>query len=266
MIKKLLLISLLITFNAISQDKKNLIFGMVLDPQGEVESANIINLRTKQGTFSNDHGQFKMIVSLGDSLKVSSIQHKDYFAAVSNAIIKNEKITIYLQPNIIELEEFDIKRNMLLGILGIDSKSTPGNRKDSLLTETLDFSNVLWNKWDTEDEIDKRVRPHVVATDPTRAFIGAGATITMTFKGSAKYWALVKKLNFKKSFPRKLFRTLGEKFFLIDLQIPPERYYHFLEYCNPLGIEKLFQENKLLEVIKILRQESNTYLDIIKEN
>jgi hypothetical protein len=44
-----------------------------------------------------------------------------------------------------------------------------------------------------------------------------------------------------------------------------EKYFHFLEYCNPLGIENLHKEGKNLELIKILRTESISYLKIIKK-
>jgi hypothetical protein len=72
-------------------------------------------------------------------------------------------------------------------------------------------------------------------------------------------------LAFKKAFPFKILSELGEKFFFDDLKIPIEKYFHFLEYCNPLGIEKLHKEGELLEIIKILRTESVSYLIIIEE-
>jgi hypothetical protein len=55
------------------------------------------------------------------------------------------------------------------------------------------------------------------------------------------------------------------KIFFDKLQIPVENYFHFLEYCNPLGIGKLHTENKLLELIKIFEKESISYLKIIKK-
>jgi hypothetical protein len=58
---------------------------------------------------------------------------------------------------------------------------------------------------------------------------------------------------------------LGEDFFFIQLKIPKERYYHFLEYCNPLGIEKKYKNGEILEVIEILKNESSNYLKIINK-
>ena len=55
--------------------------------------------------------------------------------------------------------------------------------------------------------------------------------------------------------PAKLLSELGEDFFFKDLEIPIEKYAHFITYCSYLGIEELYKERKLLEVIKILREE-----------
>lgn len=265
MIKRILftLSIFLICFSLNSQNKEKLIFGKVIDSIGAVENANVINLRSNKGTFTNENGEFKMIAALGDSLRISSIQYITSFIIVNKFSLDKKKMEIYLKTATQVLDEFEIKRNKLLGILGIDGKSVPKNVQDSLLRSTMDFSNVAWDKWDIDDVTNTKVKPPVVNTDPNLAFVGAGASIIVPFKASEKYWALIRELKFKESFPAKLFIDLGAKFFLVDLKIPPEKYYHFLEYCNPLGIENLYKENKKLEVIKMLREESISYLKII---
>ena len=95
---------------------------------------------------------------------------------------------------------------------------------------------------------------------------GVGASVNISFKYSKRLWALRKKLATQKAFPYKVLSELGEKFFFEKLQIPVENYFHFLEYCNPLGVEKLHAENKLLELIKIFKKESVSYLEIIKKD
>ncbi|MGY0426867.1 MAG: hypothetical protein ACWIPI_08585 [Polaribacter sp.] len=69
----------------------------------------------------------------------------------------------------------------------------------------------------------------------------------------------------KKDFPYKIMSELGEKFFFEKLKIPVDNYFHFLEYCNPLGIEQLHKDGKLLDIIKIFERESKTYLKIINK-
>ncbi len=268
MIKKLLLIFSLLTsvFSAFSQQKNTLIIGKVLDSLGVVKNANIINLNSNQGTSSNNNGEFRMFVKLGDSVRISTIQHVPKTIAISKFTIENKKITTHLKLNTYQLDEFELKRHNLSGRLGIDTKNVPKNEKDSLLRNVMDFSNVDWNAKVKDDYIDKRVRPQIVNTTPgIDAGFGAGTSFSMPFKYSERLWALRRKLAQKKSFPYKVLSELGEKFFFDELKIPVEKYFHFLEYCNPLGIENLHKDGKFLELIKVLREESIGYLKIIKK-
>lgn len=265
MVKKLLLIFLLIPISISSQERRVLINGKILDSLGVVKNANIINLRTNQGSFSSDNGTFRMFVSIGDSLSISSVQHLSKKIFINKYNIDNSIVTLYLKLNVYQLDAFELKRHNLIGRLGIDTKSVPINKKDSLLNKLMDFSEINMKIIEGDDYIDKRVRPNLVETDPNMNFIGAGASVSMPFKYSEKLWALRRDFAYKKAFPYKILTDLGENFFFEKLKIPVDNYFHFLEYCNPLGIEKLYKEGKNLELIKILNHESNRYLKIIKK-
>tara|TARA_B110000902_G_scaffold124317_1_gene145177 strand:- start:1257 stop:2063 length:807 start_codon:yes stop_codon:yes gene_type:complete len=267
MIKKILLFSLFLVsiFNSFSQEKNKIISGKVLDSLGVVKNANVINLKTKQGTFSSDSGLFRIFVSEGDTIILSSVQHLSKKILITKEIINRRDIKILLTSNIYTLDEFELKRHNLMGRLGIDTKNVPTNKKDSLLKNVMDFSKVNMNVVEGNDYIDERVRPPINNTDPTARFAGAGGGVSIPFKGSERLWALRKDLAQKKAFPYKILSELGEKFFFDELKIPIDKYFHFLEYCNPLGIEDLHKKGKLLEVIKILRTESVSYRKIIKK-
>ena len=267
MIKKLLTIFFffLLVLNTFSQEKSTLVNGKVIDSLGAAKNVTIINLKTNQGTSSNNDGAFRMFLQLGDSIKVSSIQHLTKIVTVNESNIKEKNITIFLKSQIYQLDEFDLKRNDLSGRLGIDTKGVPQNKKDSLLRDVMDFSKVDMKIVEDDDYIDQRVRPQINETDPNMAFVGAGANISIAFKYSERLWALRKKLELQKKFPYEVLSELGDSFFFDELKIPIEKYFHFLEYCNPLGIENLHKEGKLLELIKILREESISYLKIIKK-
>lgn len=266
MFKKILLSILLfflsLTFSA--QKKYIIISGKIIDSLGIVKNANIININNNQGTFSNDDGLFRIFVAIGDSIQVSSIQHSSQKIKIDKRIFEKKNIEIKLKLITYILNEFELKRNNLSGRLGIDVKVVPKNEKDSLLRAVMDFSKIKMNAPQDEDYIDKRVRPQVVNTDPNTRFVGVGASVGIPFKNSEKLWALRKDLSFKKAFPYKILSELGDKFFFDDLKIPLDNYFHFLEFCNPLGIEQLYKNGKLLEVIKILKDESIKYLKIIK--
>ena len=97
-------------------------------------------------------------------------------------------------------------------------------------------------------------------------FAGAGAGSVIPFKYSERLWALRKDLEFRKNFPKMLLSEFGEPFFENDLKIPTEKYYNFLEYCNPLGIESLFKQNRKIELINVLKKESVSYLLFLNKN
>ncbi|QTD38335.1 hypothetical protein JL193_03280 [Polaribacter batillariae] len=267
MLNKILFSSLFCLFTIISfsQERRFIVNGKVTDSLSTVRNANIINLKTNQGTFSSDDGEFRIFVREGDSLRVSSVQHITKVVVVSKENIKRKKINIRVKFNTIVLDEFELKRNNLSGRLGIDSKSVPKNKKDSLLREVMDFSKVDMKVVEAPDHIDKRVKPPMNNTDPTANFVGASAKAIIPFKHSEKLWALRKELAIKKEFPYKIMSELGEKFFFEKLKIPVENYFHFLEYCNPLGVEKLYKDGKILDIIKIFQRESKLYLKIINK-
>lgn len=268
MLKKLLLTSLLFVCitHSFSQERRKLISGKVSDSLGIVKNANIINLQTKQGTFSSTQGLFRIFVSKGDTLRISSVQHSLKKIAITEKIIAQKEVLVLLKSNIYSLDEFDLKRHNLMGRLGVDTKDVPRNKQDSILRDVMNFSNVDFSKKDfTVDEISKAKPPIVNTMAGAIPMAGSGAAAVMPFKDSERLWALRKKLAQKKAFPYKILSELGEKFFFDELKIPVDKYFHFLEYCNPLGIEDMHKDGKLLELIKVLRTESISYHKIIKK-
>ena len=267
MIKKLpILFFIFLITNTIQAQKKRIrISGTVLDSISIVKNAHIINLKTKQGTFSSDAGTFEIFAMIGDSLKITSVQHKTGIAIVSGISIKDKKINIYLKSLVYQLDEFELKTHDLIGVLGIDQKKVTIDSRVGLLKKTMDFSKIDMSIVEADDYIDKRVRPPINNVDPTSKFAGAGSAVTIPFGHSKRYWEMIRELKYKNSFPYKILLDLGENFFYGKLKIPKENYHHFLEYCNPLGIEDLYKKGKLLEVIKMLQKESKSYLEIIKK-
>jgi len=266
MAKKLLLLFFL--FSALSTSAQRDTFwihGKIIDSSGVVKNTNILNLKSNKGTFSNDFGDYKMIVSIGDTLKFTSVQHQTVIRVIDDFIYTSEVLDVYLAKKTYVLDEVVVKENDLSGYLSIDRNKTPADRKGEALKKTLDFSKVDFSKRLDDDHIDQKVRPNIVRVDPTMAFIGAGAKAVIPFKYSERLWALRKKVSFQKAFPGMLRGEFGEKFFEDDLKIPKEKYYHFLEYCNPLGIESLYEESKKIELLNILRRESKSYLKLINQ-
>ena len=267
MIKNLVIIFLLVnTISSKAQQDNFWLYGKLKDSSNVVKNANIINLKTNKGTFSNDFGDYKIIVSVGDTLQFSSVQHKTVYRIINDFIYRSEVLDVFLTNSTYELDEVVLKTNDLDGFLSLDLKKTPEDKRAEALKKTIDFSNVNMKAVYNGDYIDQRVRPPMNNVDPTAMFAGAGGGVSIPVKFSERLWALRRDLDFKTNFPKKILSEFGEPFFENDLGIPPEKYYNFLEYCNPLGIEDLYRQNRKMEMILIVKRESITYLKITENS
>ena len=266
-IKNLIFIFLLVSSISTKAQKDNFwLYGKLKDSSSVVKNANIINLKTNKGTFSNDFGDYKIIVSVGDTLQFTSVQHKTVYRIINDFVYRSEVLDVFLTNSTYELDEVVLKTNDLDGFLSLDLKKTPEDKRAEALKKTMDFSNVNMKAIYNGDYIDQRVRPPMNNVDPTAMFAGAGGGVSIPVKFSERLWALRRDLDFKTNFPKKLLSEFGKPFFENDLGIPPEKYYNFLEYCNPLGNEDLYRQNRKMEMILVLKRESITYLEITKNS
>ena len=266
-IKNLIFIFFLVGSISTKAQKDNFwLYGKLKDSSSVVKNANIINLKTNKGTFSNDFGDYKIIVSVGDTLQFTSVQHKTVYRIINDFVYRSEVLDVFLTNSTYELDEVVLKTNDLDGFLSLDLKKTPEDKRAEALKKTMDFSNVNMKAVYNGDYIDQRVRPPMNNVDPTAMFAGAGGGVSIPVKFSERLWALRRDLDFKTNFPKKILSEFGEPFFENDLGIPPEKYYNFLEYCNTLGIEDLYRQNRKMEMILILKRESITYLKITENS
>ena len=262
--KIIFLIILIINTNSLlAQKNKFWLYGKLKDSSSVVKNANIINLKTNKGTFSNDFGDYKIVVSVGDTLQFSSVQHKTIYRIVNDFVYRSEVLDVFMISSRYELDEVVLKRNDLDGFLSLDLKKTPEDRRAEALKKTMNFSNVNMKVIYNGDYIDQRVRPPMNNVDPIAMFAGAGGGVVIPFKYSERLWALRRDVEFRNNFPNMLLSEFGETFFKNVLKIPMKKLYNFLEYCNPLGIEDLYKQNRKIELINVLKKESSTYLLLV---
>ena len=93
-----------------AQEKKKLITGKVLLNEEVVSDVHIINKNSNHGTSSNDFGLFEISVVLGDTLVLSHINFNDTEIAITEKIIKQELLKVYLEGKTYELEEITLEK------------------------------------------------------------------------------------------------------------------------------------------------------------
>ena len=241
------------------------IIGKVTDSLGVVKDAHILNVNTNIGTSSNDDGEFEMMVSLGDIIEVSSVQHKKLKLIIANTILKNKYLAISLSFETYILDEIIVKKHNLSGSLSIDALMVPRDTIQELVKKmvddikSIDFSKPFIRKY---DHIDKHVKPPLVIVDPIDKVQGIffGTSINLgKGKNEISRISFKKKLENKAKFATTILKELGEDFFFNKLKIPEKYYHNFIDFCTYKGVEELYKKGNILELIRIFNEESIAY-------
>ena len=246
--------------NCFSQNTRTNISGKLFSITNSIDNVHIINLNTNQGTISNYINQFQIRVSVNDTLLISSIQYEKLKIVITKNHIKSNKIEVYLKPSVTILNEVFL--HGLSGELSSDIEKTP---IDTLPKHNFTFQLSNLNKVLPPDTHGFLEAPNAQdITDPIHMSGGGGGSAGIPDFYMIKLRKLKADLKAKKDFPLKIKSDLGIYFFVKTLNIPKEKINHFLGYCEFKNVIEEYKNNNLLEVIKILREESKTYHKIEK--
>ncbi len=137
--QKLLLSTIIFFLLSFSLNAQRIeISGIITDKLGNVADAHIINKTTQQGTFSSLNGEFKIKVQPDDIIEISSVQHHNQKFVYSKSILTNNELKIFLYLKDYLLEEVEVKKTELQGILSNDSKSIGKSNRQEVM-ENLGF-------------------------------------------------------------------------------------------------------------------------------
>jgi len=251
-----LLIFVFLAINTYSQEKQTVITGKIFSFNNAVSNVNIINLNNSLGTISNDNGEFEIRVHLNDTLLFSSIQYEKIKIAVTKSHLDSKKMKVQLIPIVNQLKEVFLYG--LYGSLTVDLNRTP---KDTIPNHNFVFKLRDLDKKLPGDEYGYLIKPNAESFTNPLYLVNGGQGSKFDKKLEAKR-KLKRYINKKIQFPILLKKELGIPYFRKTLKIPKEKINHFLAYCEYKNIIEAYNKNNLLEVIKILREESKTYNEI----
>ena len=265
---------LLISSSHLFAQKSNVFLkGMVRDSLNLIKDVHVINLNTLKGTYSNDYGQYRITVSLGDTLEFTSVQFETVKKIITDRIFFSKKLNIILKNKNYVLNEVNVKKHDLIGDLSIDRKRVP---KDTIALKGRKLSNIIENisKESQKGILNKPIKKHselaetsMKNTDPSRAFNGANlmgivnGLFSLIPKNKKKKLSKKELNEFLKN---KILTDFGNSFFE-ELNIKNNQITKFLEYCMQFNVEKLYEENKKLDLIKLLEDKSINFLIELKQ-
>lgn len=233
-----------------------IIQGRIYSASNIAENVHIFNLTKKSGTISNDLGLFQIKVSINDTLYISSIQYNKKFITITKQNMEARKVEIELTTLVNALDEVFLKH--LTGSLSFDIANKP---KDTIPAVGYTFKRSDLNKKPPYNEFEGTEHPNAQdMTDP----IGAGAGVGIPDKRYQQLLKLKREIARKKEFPETIKKHFSIEYFTITLKIPEEKINHFISYCEYRNIIEKYYDNKQLEVIEILKEESKNYHAITK--
>lgn len=265
-----------IVANAFAQEKRIAIEGKILSEEIdeiELEDIHIFNKNSRRGTISHANGDFEIDVKENDTLIFTGIQFYTREVAITSDIIQQEKLFTVLFLRINELREVEVKQHDLDGSILLDVNKVPDSV--SKISPNLIGSWVVdFNIVDDLDQVDK-VRPPdaSVLTNPNIPVGGnilglIGLLTDPIVKGiknlnedkrTSKYKDRVYETKASKALIN-IQTEFGEDFFTKILKLPKLQIEPFLKYCETKGIVDLYIQDKKIEVIDFMLNESKNYI------
>ncbi|WP_299122528.1 carboxypeptidase-like regulatory domain-containing protein [uncultured Tenacibaculum sp.] len=125
-----------------SQDSRKFFYAEIKDKIGPVINAHIINLNTNQGTYTNENGEFRILVKVNDSLKLSFVGYKTKTFHIKMKHFGIQKNIINLVKTPFELNEVNLNENDLSGFLSSDSKKVKFKKEINAVTLKLPYAGA----------------------------------------------------------------------------------------------------------------------------
>lgn len=243
-------------FTALVNSQEFALSGKVTHPfEKELENIHIFNTTSSKGTLTDLFGDFKMMVSIGDTLHISSLQFKSEIITISLEEFVSKELIIELDHFTNELDEVVIKNHHLTGDLNRDSKNIQTKPVVSALSLGI---------------IDKEIR---VLTQSERrlktASYGAGP---MSLDGiingiSGRTKMLKNRVKLEKDNQRieRILEVFPEKYLIEELMIDKSKVYEFLYYCEAHSEFREITQKDAISILHFLRQQAESYLKLKKE-
>lgn len=223
-----------------------MLHGLVQSDSVLIQDIHVLNMSTRQGTVTNLNGEFRIAVSVSDTLIFSGIQFYTLGLIVDENTLEREVLKIELTSRIEELDEIELRGHDLDGLFYIDTK----RMRDSLplvSEEAVDFSNSGYD--------DPTSDNYVV---PQANILGLVSLIGKKKRQEKKEEDML--IQKKRQAAANLRKELGDDVFVVQMGIPQQQIEDFIRFCQKDNIINLYVDGRIMEVIDILIKEKDNYI------
>lgn len=263
MVKQLLLVLFVMTpICLFSQDIDRIkISGKVTAPLGEdIEGISIYNLSSQMGTITSPEGLFELSVTENDRISVTALQFSSFTVIVDSGVIESEKMGIYLNPVVNQLEEVIVRPYDLLG----NVKADVGRIQTANVVPQWDLS---YESLEFNYEFSADQYTSVDGNKAEEAFFNGQRQASLDFIGLAgllfpkKKKRTFRELNSEKNLVAKSLRQrFSNSYLSLVFGIQEEQANDFIFFVEENGMQRnwLKQENEIL-LLEFMYQKSDAY-------
>ncbi len=220
-------------------DDRRLLRGQVLYRNSFVPNENVINATSQQATITNDNGEFAIRVKVGDDLVFTAVNYQMQLVEITEEILKNNRLVVEVNEKVTQLEEVVV---------------SPEQQ-----AKFLELQNERFKEYNYE--IDRATEVENVAMDQPGVDVRNGLNFVNLFKALVKSKNQEEEPKVKLKLSDVLSQVYDDRFFVADLQLPPDRINDFLYYCDTrLPTQELLKKNNEFELIDFLVTHSKIYL------
>lgn len=243
--KVILLIALMISALAVAQETdRRLLRGKVLYRNSNVVNENVINATAEEATITDENGEFLIAVKAGDRLVFTAVNYQLKVVVITEDILKKNRLVVEVVEKVRELEEVVV---------------SPENQEKFLEMQNEDFKGY-------EYEIDRGTKTENIALSRSVNGMQDGLNFVNIFKAlfKSRKQKGEEKPDIKVS--EVLRQVYDDRFFLVDLKLPPEKIDEFLLYCDDkIPSNTLLRKENEFQLIDFLVTHSKTYLESLNE-
>ena len=247
MTKKILfLVTLFIIANGFSQDDdRRPLIGSVIYMNVAVPNENVISSTAEHATITNEKGEFKINVKVGDQIVFTAVNYNLKVVTITEEILENNRLIVEVKEKVTELDEVVI---------------TPDQQERFLKVKNEEFKEF-------EYETDRSTEVENIAISRQEKGLQNGLNFVNIFKAIFKSQSETQEAGGPKLLVSDVLRQVyDDQFFVMDLKIPQDKIEEFLIYCDDrMPARSLLKKENEFQLIDALVTNSKAFLKEINE-
>lgn len=243
--KLLLLLTFFALVNGFSQETdRRPLLGSVIYMNVAVPNENVINATAERATITNEKGEFKINVKVGDQLVFTAVNYNIKVVTITEEILENNRLVVEVNEKVTELDEVVI---------------TPDQQERFLKVKNEEFKEF-------EYEVDRSTEVENIALSRQEKGLQDGLNFVNIFKAIFNSQKETEETGPKLLVSDVLRQVYDDQFFVMDLKIPQDKIDAFLIYCDTrMPAQSLLRKENEFQLIDALVNNSKSFLKGLNE-